>query len=420
MDRVRERLDLLMGKDRDVSKEQRISHDVHFDDPRVCPYYFCGFCPYDELRETDAALDGKCNLIHNVDIQIKWQELSLEQKARLRRNYDRELFDVLFGIVERYDKQIMVADKKLEADLGLQPQAKIEYDNLDERVSALKEQLKHIEESDPENDRQIDTVKNIIQDLETHQSALLQGEGPEGDRRMQNCPICAEVILGDEPIEKTEAHLSSKLHNQLEKVRQLCVDLSQKVVELEDFKKTQMRRQRSPPPPRRQPKQLSSSSSHPHSHPHSPQTKLTNDTNNGKTAVIQKEIEDPQQRKRKRRSRGSNESNDGNKESRRGGSGRDGSSRRERDRDTHNSSGSRRGRRESRDSRDSRKRELKRSISDEVKNSNKSDNKTDEDNNNNNNNENVNEDKHSVNNGKNDTSPSSPSSSSSRSNCFYF
>lgn len=56
MDAVRNMLDELMGKERNVPLGQRASTTIRFDDPLVCQYTLCGLCPHRLFKNTRSDL----------------------------------------------------------------------------------------------------------------------------------------------------------------------------------------------------------------------------------------------------------------------------------------------------------------------------------------------------------------------------
>lgn len=56
---MRAMLDELMGKERNVSLDQRKGTDIRFNDPEVCKYALAGLCPYGLFKNTKSDL-GKC------------------------------------------------------------------------------------------------------------------------------------------------------------------------------------------------------------------------------------------------------------------------------------------------------------------------------------------------------------------------
>ena len=73
MDAQRELLDKLMGKGRNRSREDAPLKEQHWDDPDVCPYYICSFCPNDLFVNTKSDL-GQCEYFHQDDLKAEYEK----------------------------------------------------------------------------------------------------------------------------------------------------------------------------------------------------------------------------------------------------------------------------------------------------------------------------------------------------------
>lgn len=52
MDKQRQKLDELFGKDRDLPLKERFQRKEHYDDTDVCKYNLVSFCPHDLFPNT--------------------------------------------------------------------------------------------------------------------------------------------------------------------------------------------------------------------------------------------------------------------------------------------------------------------------------------------------------------------------------
>ena len=59
MDGIRQMLDELMGKDRDLSIKEKYGQKKHFSDDEVCKFYLLDFCPHDLFPNTKSDLGKK-------------------------------------------------------------------------------------------------------------------------------------------------------------------------------------------------------------------------------------------------------------------------------------------------------------------------------------------------------------------------
>ncbi|GAB2249953.1 hypothetical protein Droror1_Dr00013312 [Drosera rotundifolia] len=62
-------LDELMGKDRNLTKEEKKGYrEMKWDDKEVCAYYMVSFCSHDLFANADCDL-GKCPKIHDLKLK---------------------------------------------------------------------------------------------------------------------------------------------------------------------------------------------------------------------------------------------------------------------------------------------------------------------------------------------------------------
>ena len=94
---MKEMMDELMGKDRDVNLDEKEEKSQSLDDPNLDRYFLCGCSPYDLLRgtksETMPQLDREGFLKERPEaMKIAWESLSQEEKmARLTAQLSEQM-----------------------------------------------------------------------------------------------------------------------------------------------------------------------------------------------------------------------------------------------------------------------------------------------------------------------------------------
>jgi hypothetical protein len=157
LDLMREQMDELMGKNRDVALTERsASDDTNFADPSLDKFYLCGCSPYDLLKgtksETLPQLERDGFLKERSEgMRMRWEVLPQEEKDRY--GFERDLYDLLVALVEEHDRRIA----RLRERYDRENQVEVEVD------PALKEQ--------------IETHREQIEELQTQSEVL----GEEGD-----------------------------------------------------------------------------------------------------------------------------------------------------------------------------------------------------------------------------------------------
>jgi len=159
LDLMREQMDELMGKSRDVPLAERSEKDNEgpdFRSPNIDRFHLCGCSPYDLLKgtksETLPQLERDGFLKERSEgLRMRWESLPQEEKDKY--GFERELVDFLTALVEEQDRRIATAKKRYEAQNDVEAQVP------------------------PELQKEIDTLKEQIQELQTQSEVL----GEEGD-----------------------------------------------------------------------------------------------------------------------------------------------------------------------------------------------------------------------------------------------
>ena len=118
---MKEMMDELMGKERDVALEERTDlKETKFDDSTLDRFFLCGCSPYDLLRgtksETMPQLEREGFLKERPEsMKIKWEGLTQAEKDEY--GFERELQDFLQILVDEQDKRVRFA--KAEAHWGI-------------------------------------------------------------------------------------------------------------------------------------------------------------------------------------------------------------------------------------------------------------------------------------------------------------
>ena len=153
---MREQMDELMGKTRDVPLSERADAPPSFTDPEVDKFYLCGCSPYELLKgtksETLPQLEREGFLLQRSEaLRTEWEQLSQAEKDKY--GYERELLELLQVLVEEQDRRISKLKER--------------YDRENEALPAIP----------PETLAQINKLKEEIKELQAQSEAL----GEQGD-----------------------------------------------------------------------------------------------------------------------------------------------------------------------------------------------------------------------------------------------
>jgi len=115
MDTTRALLDQLMGKDRNLTAEEKPKRRKRWDDPDVCPYYLNGFCPNDLFTNTKSDL-GTCNKEHSNALKQAFTGEPYEKRQRTQQKYLRRLKELSSEIDRKIERGQDRLNSKVELD----------------------------------------------------------------------------------------------------------------------------------------------------------------------------------------------------------------------------------------------------------------------------------------------------------------
>ncbi|EOD11042.1 hypothetical protein EMIHUDRAFT_124710, partial [Emiliania huxleyi CCMP1516] len=144
---MREQMDELMGKARDVPLEEREKALPSFSDPSIDRFHLCGCSPYELLKgtkfETMPQLQRDGFLKERSEaLRVQWEALPQEEKDKY--GYERELMLLLELLVDEQDRRIAKAKERYERENALVPpipaETQAEIDRLRGEVKELQAQ----------------------------------------------------------------------------------------------------------------------------------------------------------------------------------------------------------------------------------------------------------------------------------------
>ena len=153
---MKEMMDELMGRDRDVNTDEKVDTSQTMGDPSIDRYFLCGCSPYELLRgtksETMPQMDREGFLKDRPEaMKIAWEALS--QEERDSHGFERETQDFLQVLVDEQDRRVRASKEKYERESNVEP------------------------EIPPEKKKQLETLREQVKELQAQSEAL----GEEGD-----------------------------------------------------------------------------------------------------------------------------------------------------------------------------------------------------------------------------------------------
>jgi len=146
MDAIKQQLDELMGKDRNVPLNERNKRKEHYDDPDVCKFALVSICPHDLFPNTKCDL-GVCTKRH--DEHFKKMFLQDENRFAHERRYINETIRLIESILTGADVKIKKAQQKLDAnviEVELPTEIKEKLDAIDNEIKALLHEVERLGE----------------------------------------------------------------------------------------------------------------------------------------------------------------------------------------------------------------------------------------------------------------------------------
>lgn len=188
LDLMREQMNEMMGKHRDVPLSERLEKEPTFDDEGVDRSFLCGCSPYELLKgtksETMPQLEREGFLKErSAGLKMRWEALSQEERDKY--GYERELLDFLQILVDEQDRRVTKAKEKYEAKndepAELPPDIKKEVDGLKEQIKELQAQSEVLgEDGDVDASMQAFNKANALQ---LHMQGIEARAAPQQNKR---------------------------------------------------------------------------------------------------------------------------------------------------------------------------------------------------------------------------------------------
>lgn len=232
MDSLRKTLDHLMGADRDLPLKEKLSKQIHFDDPSVCKYYLIGFCPHELFRNTKSDL-RECQRRH--DIQFKMQFDNDPHKEEYQQIYEDGLMDFLETLIADVDNKMKRCAERIEApnpekDMNKEVIEKIT--EIDDKIAELVEKAEKFEELGLFDDCEA-AMRNIEQLKAQKEEQLTLKEHPlmMKEKQMKICEICGALQSSVDNEKRLQTHVEGKLHSGYLKIREYLALLRRRKLE---------------------------------------------------------------------------------------------------------------------------------------------------------------------------------------------
>ena len=221
MDSIRDTLDELMGKDRDLSLKEKMRVHKHFDNSEVCKYSLLNFCPHDLFPNTKSDL-GPCKKRHD---QFYKQQFDKDpNKEQYQIKYEDSLMDFLEGLIAEVDNKMKKSLERIEAPLPDTEKPKDLVDQIrliDIKIQELLEQAEKFGELGRIDDSQL--IMEQTEKLKEQKNELnLMSEHPLmiKEKQMKVCDVCGALQSLQDNEKRLQTHIEGKLHTGYSRIRE--------------------------------------------------------------------------------------------------------------------------------------------------------------------------------------------------------
>jgi len=230
VDAMRAMLDSLMGKDRNEVKEgaRKLSPEEQrrkrLNDPELCKYFLCGFCPNDLFLNTRVSL-GHCDQKHDEGLAEMWNTLA--EKERRSFGFVELFMARLQQLVDEMDRKVTRHKDRMEDENArctqIDPETRDLLAELGAKITTMTAEMERLsEEGDIEGSRrafqEVEAAKLRKEGIMSQVQASL--DRPGQNRLKAVCDICSAFTMTSDTEGRIQDHLQGKQHQGYLKIRE--------------------------------------------------------------------------------------------------------------------------------------------------------------------------------------------------------
>lgn len=229
VDFIREQLDELMGRNRDLPMDSKV-RERSWRDAENCKNFLHAFCPNDLFVNTKSDL-GPCGKLHDEEMKKQYQNAP---KCGRKCEIENEFIRFISGLLQEVDRKIQkgkqrldLMNSKLDHQRPVSKQAEA-VATINEKISKL---LREAEEAGLRGD--VDQSQNLMtlcEKLKEDKEQLIkQFEScgfnfSEQQKEMEVCQICGAFLVIGDAQSRIDDHLMGKQHLGYSKLRKALED----------------------------------------------------------------------------------------------------------------------------------------------------------------------------------------------------
>jgi len=238
-------LDELMGKDRNMSLDEKSTRGEHWSDDHVCKSFLVRFCPHDLFTNTRADL-GPCK---GTNHDVKFREIYRTSTKFKKVGYENAFIRTLENVVDDMERKIRRQHERLEHD---EQYMRKEQEKADEfrnsRLDVLNKDIDDLLEKMAEagakgNVEEAQDMMKGVEGMRQEREAIKSAQTDESRKKiflpqvkpnvpfinemkhMEVCNICGAFLVVNDTQTRVDAHLTGKQHMGYDLIRRTIKEL---------------------------------------------------------------------------------------------------------------------------------------------------------------------------------------------------
>jgi len=238
-------LDELMGKDRNMSLDEKSTRGEHWSDDHVCKSFLVRFCPHDLFTNTRADL-GPCK---GTNHDVKFREIYRASTKFKKVGYENAFIRTLENVVDDMERKIRRQHERLEHD---EQYMRKEQEKADEfrnsRLDVLNKDIDDLLEKMAEagakgNVEEAQDMMKGVEGMRQEREAIKSAQTDESRKKiflpqvkpnvpfinemkhMEVCNICGAFLVVNDTQTRVDAHLTGKQHMGYDLIRRTIKEL---------------------------------------------------------------------------------------------------------------------------------------------------------------------------------------------------
>ncbi|GAB1602374.1 luc7-like protein 3 [Argonauta hians] len=241
-------LDELMGRDRNLQPTEKRS-ELKWDDPEVCKYFLCGFCPHELFVNTRADL-GNCEKIHDDVLRKEYARSGRFEKM----GYEEEFMRFLQTLISDVERRIRRGHQRLALNSTQGTPSSNAAALKEEKVAMLTERINDLVQQ-AENlgcEGKVEEAQGVMKlcDLLREERKVLENQTrqnsqtPESEKTMEVCNVCGALLVVGDIQQRIDEHIMGKQHSGYARIRTYVEERKQRKLQSAEEREARLVREK--------------------------------------------------------------------------------------------------------------------------------------------------------------------------------